>query len=315
MIAALVLSVTFLAAAFPSSAMFGPLDVGNDIDYDSGWDSGGNDYDGGWSWGDSGDGAVFGGELSWTTIVIIIVVIIVVLIIGKGKGGTSVSSRPTGTFTGGASLTHIPPDNGDRITEAIKQVDPDFNKDKFLSWTKEVFVTLQNAWTARDWEKIRPFESEELYRQHEHQLQEYVRNKTINMVERINVGQTFLTSYTRNKDTETLTVYMRVRMNDYIVSEETGQVVKGFKDVEVHTAKLLTFMRSTGTKTVPDGDGLNVVKCPNCGAPVSVTSAGQCEYCGHIITSGEYAWVLTAMSSVRNDTVFDTKGVNISDEN
>ena len=54
MIAALVLSVTFLAAAIPSSAMFGPLDVGNDIDYDSGWDSGGNDYDGGWSWGDSG---------------------------------------------------------------------------------------------------------------------------------------------------------------------------------------------------------------------------------------------------------------------
>ena len=32
--------------------------------------------------------------------------------------------------------------------------------------------------------------------------------------------------------------------------------------------------------------------CPNCGAPTEVTSAGQCEFCKSIITSGDYGWVL-----------------------
>ena len=29
-----------------------------------------------------------------------------------------------------------------------------------------MFITLQNAWSERDFEKVRPFEKEELYKQH-----------------------------------------------------------------------------------------------------------------------------------------------------
>ena len=37
----------------------------------------------------------------------------------------------------------------------------------------------------------------------------------------------------------------------------------------------------------------NNINCPNCGAPTQITSAGRCEYCGSVITTGEYNWVLS----------------------
>ena len=41
-----------------------------------------------------------------------------------------------------------------------------FNKEEFLSWTRSLFVKLQEAWTARDWSTIRVFETNELFEQH-----------------------------------------------------------------------------------------------------------------------------------------------------
>ena len=40
---------------------------------------------------------------------------------------------------------------------------------------KDTFVTLQEAWTARDWETVRTLETDDLFRLHNKQLQEYIR--------------------------------------------------------------------------------------------------------------------------------------------
>ena len=53
-----------------------------------------------------------------------------------------------------------------------------------------------------------------------------------------------------------------------------------------------------------------VYTCPNCGAPLEISSSGVCEYCGSVVTTGQYSWVLTDFSGIRNDTVDDgIKGV------
>ena len=33
--------------------------------------------------------------------------------------------------------------------------------------------------------------------------------------------------------------------------------------------------------------------CPNCGAPLAISMAGNCEYCSANVTSGEFDWVLS----------------------
>lgn len=57
-----------------------------------------------------------------------------------------------------------------KITEFMIQNDIDFDDVKFLEWSKNLFITLQTAWTQRDWEKIRTFEKEELFEQHNTQV-------------------------------------------------------------------------------------------------------------------------------------------------
>lgn len=73
------------------------------------------------------------------------------------------------------------------VGEKVRQIDPMFSEEKFLNWTKDVFVKLQTAWTKREWSIIRPFESNELFETHAAQLQEFIQAGKINIVERINV--------------------------------------------------------------------------------------------------------------------------------
>ena len=65
-------------------------------------------------------------------------------------------------------------DNTVMVSEQVRRIDPNFSSDKFLSWAREVFLKIQQAWTDRDWKVIRPFESNELFSQHSAQLQEYI---------------------------------------------------------------------------------------------------------------------------------------------
>ena len=58
----------------------------------------------------------------------------------------------------------------------------------------------------------------------------------------------------------------------------------------------MVFIRKTGVKTKPGEATVNTTNCPNCGAPTKITSSGKCEYCGSIVTTGEYDWVLSSLS-------------------
>lgn len=56
----------------------------------------------------------------------------------------------------------------------IQRTDTNFSEEAFLAWAREVFITLNVAWTKQDWKMIRPFESEQLFREHSQQLDEYI---------------------------------------------------------------------------------------------------------------------------------------------
>lgn len=135
-----------------------PLDVGNYNDYGGnyggGYDGGnyGGDYGGGvifFGGDDDGDGSGGGGGIG---IVVAIFVLLVVLILVFDK--MKKAKRPP---EGSGSIPVQQPQNHEAsIIPAITQIDPNFSNDKFIAWTKEVFITLQQAWTARDWIKNPP---------------------------------------------------------------------------------------------------------------------------------------------------------------
>lgn len=179
------------------------------------------------------------------------------------------------------------------ITGTIQQIDPNFSEEAFLSWTRDVFVKIQQAWTARDWKVIRPFESNELFEMHSAQLQEYINNNKINMIEKIAVKSCYLTGFKQDGDKEVATVSLSAVMRDYVIDATTKEVLESDPNKDWNMSYTMTFARKAGVKTKVGTSNKSTTNCPNCGAPTQVTSAGECGYCGSVITTGEHDWVLT----------------------
>ena len=199
----------------------------------------------------------------------------------------------------------------EQITEFIKQNDENFDTEQFLLWAKNIFITIQTAWAQRDWEKIRTIEKEELFEQHNTQLQEYIRLGRINIMENINVIDAYLHKLVIDENFENLTVSLRATMNDYIINEKNGKVLMGNKNEVFDTIYQMTFTIRKGIKTNLI-NGLIVNVCPHCGATVESASAGVCQYCGSVVHSGEFNWVLSNLESVDEHFVDDTRGIIFS---
>ena len=61
----------------------------------------------------------------------------------------------------------------------------------------------------------------------------------------------------------------------------------------------MTFERTKGTLTKKGTEKLDAKNCPNCGAPLKITSSGKCEYCGSIVSTGVHDWVLSNIEPLR----------------
>ncbi|MGC4091325.1 MAG: hypothetical protein QM756_26290 [Polyangiaceae bacterium] len=69
----------------------------------------------------------------------------------------------------------------------------------------------------------------------------------------------------------------------------TGEVLKGSARKDRAYSEYWTLIRSAGRKGAPTAEA----KCPNCGAPLAINQAGECEHCSAHLTAGEFDWVLS----------------------
>lgn len=220
---------------------------------------------------------------STPTGMVIFIIILIIYEIYKRKNGT-IETTNINTPTRKTE---------DQIVSEIQAHDELFNKEEIIAWSKDLFVRLQQSWSKRDWSEIRVFETNALFEQHKNQLQGYIDNNTINVMDRICVNYANLYDYKISGDKELLTIKLNSRMQDYIIDATTKKVIKGNPNIEITNSYLLTFERKLGVKTKPGASAVNTTNCPNCGAPTQITSAGKCEYCGSIITTGAYNWCLS----------------------
>ena len=195
--------------------------------------------------------------------------------------------------------TSLDVDNTESVSEQIRQIDPNFSSDAFLGWSREVFLKIQQAWTDRDWKVIRPFESNELFATHNAQLNEYIKNHKINIIEKINISSATLKQFRQDGDKEVLVVELHAIMRDYVIDEKTKKVLESDPNRDWHMKYLMTFNRKQGVKTQSGTSNKSTTNCPNCGAPTEITSSGQCEYCDSVITTGEHDWVLSDIHSIK----------------
>lgn len=301
----LVLTMTF---SFQTTAKAG---FGDFNDYDSGSDWGGSDsWDSDWGSSDYdsysySDSDSSGGDYTIESFLLVMVIIVIYLIVAgirsknKKNGGNSSAASTTQTSQQRRPQANAPEDKTEEISNQIKEKDPLFTAQDFLAFAGDVYMDIQSAWEKRDLTPVRAVLHQNLYQQTEKQIQKKIEDGIVNHLERISVNKSYLMSYHKDEKYEYLDVYLAASMIDYQVKEATGEILYGDKTTRWNMQYKMTFMRSVGSLTKDAKDKEKGLVCPNCGAPLTGTSFGKCEYCGSIVTTGAYDWVLSAFTAIK----------------
>lgn len=195
-----------------------------------------------------------------------------------------------------SSRHHIKEDKGS--INRLKQKDPNFSDAAFISKVNNMFMQLQDSWMRKEWSTIRPFETDALFSMHERQLQQLIDRNHTNVIQNIGILHTEIMNYQEDEMNDTIDVKIEARFNDFIIDDYSQQVVQGNPNKEVYMTYVWTLIRKNGVLTDTAKSELQASQCPNCGANVSVSQSGQCEYCDSVVTSGEYDWILSKIQIV-----------------
>ena len=147
--------------------------------------------------------------------------------------------------------------------------DPAFSWNGLQDRVRLVFDELQVGWSNRDWTRVRPFVSDNLF-----QTQLY-----------------WIETYKREGLPEDKDIKERVHASslDYTVRDGDQEVVAGSKTERRRYTEYWTLIRAAATK----GAASTTKSCPNCGGELKIGMTGTCEFCKAKVTSGEFDWVLS----------------------
>ncbi|MCP9067361.1 TIM44-like domain-containing protein [Streptococcus parasanguinis] len=261
-------------------------------DSGSSWSDGGSSWSGGSSSYSSGSGTDSGGVVAVFAIVGLIGFIYnIAKEANDSDESFSSNSGPKRTTEERAGR---PIENNYEAIRRIRKLDPMFDEDRFLSQVKLVYLQLQSAWTEKDWNSVRNLESTSLYEQHLTQLQEHIRAKTTNVLERVRVEDSKIKDFIENPDgNDRIEVILSSTMRDYIRNDETGRVIEGDPTKDLFTVYRMLFLREHGAQTeIIKNSEVVSDHCPNCGAPLTIDSIDKCEYCQASLKHNPKDWVL-----------------------
>ncbi len=184
------------------------------------------------------------------------------------------------------------------------EVDPAFSATALCDWAANLYVRMQNAWTAGDISELRPFFTDSFFTRMERSLEGIRQRGRTNYVERIAVMDVTPRGFHQTAGEDHILLRLRTRIVDYTVDDATGQVVSGHKDREKFMTYEWDLVRPAGMKTPPTGaDGLRHVNCPNCGAPLDINTSARCPYCGSVLESPGTDWAICAIHGISQQTM------------
>lgn len=168
------------------------------------------------------------------------------------------------------------------------ELNPDFDFNTFESRVRHIFRELQQAWTTKNWDRARPYETDRIFQMHRYWIEAFRNQGVRNVLAEVHIESVVVVKYRFEAFHDAITCRIFAEMIDYI-EDDKGKVLSGNKSKPVTFSEYWTFIRRRGAKQTPhDNDN-----CPNCGAGLKINMAGECEYCGSKITRGDFDWVLS----------------------
>ena len=168
---------------------------------------------------------------------------------------------------------------------------PEFTAETFGQRVRSIFPQIQAAWSERDWQKARPFETDHLFQTQLFWIERYKEKKLINTLKNVQISRVEIVRLEEDRYYASITARIYSSMIDVTVTE-SGQVVAGDPTYAKEFSEYWTLIKGQRTPKIIEGKGA-ADACPACGAPLKISMAGVCEYCKTKITSGDFDWVLS----------------------
>jgi len=163
---------------------------------------------------------------------------------------TAMPERPmaTGSMVGPAvgPAVGVVDEDLDRGIAAIRMMDAAFTPVRFAGISRDVFLRVQSAWTARDLGPVRADLTEEMAGSLETDLTRLKTLRRVNRLDKLTVETAEVTEAWQEYGKDFVTVRFRASVFDYTLDETTGAVVEGSNTVPTGFDEFWTFVRPVG---------------------------------------------------------------------
>ena len=229
-------------------------------------------------------------DMFYSLVMLAILVFVIVWLFRRRKD----QNKPQGaTPTSSAQL---------RPLSEYSELDPAFDAAALQEKLSNLYVQMQNAWTAKDISPLRPYFTDAYYAQMERTLNQLTKAGYTNYVERIAVLGVDIRGWMQLDDYDHMIVNLRSRIIDYTINDKTGELASGSQTREKFMTYEIDLSRRTGMKTEAQS-GMHTVNCPNCGAPLNINTTAKCPYCDSIVTVEEHDWAISTIKGISQQTV------------
>jgi hypothetical protein len=181
------------------------------------------------------------------------------------------------------------------LMQAITKDDPNVTFPQVQARLTLIYGRLNEAWNLNDLAPVRGFITRQLRGYLEYWLREYARQGLRNKLDDAHVTGVQLAKVTRDKWYDAITVRVFAEGCDY-TSDQGGNVVGGSKSSRRAYTEYWTLLRSSARR----GPVTTTASCPNCGAPLSISDAGNCTHCDATVEAGSFDWVLSKIEQDDN---------------
>ena len=173
-----------------------------------------------------------------------------------GQSGSYAGYEPAGAGrgrAGGATMempvAAEPPAVSDleRGIGHIRQMDPRFDPESFVTVARNAFLEVQQAVAQRDVTWLRDRIAPEFYASLQAQCDRLRASHQTNHVEQIRIQRAEITEAWQEGGRDFATVYLTVSLLDYTVDDATGGVVDGSKSAVQNVEEFWTFARPVGS--------------------------------------------------------------------
>jgi len=179
-----------------------------------------------------------------------------------------------------------------------------FNEKEFLHKAEHAFTAIQRGWAEQKLSGVRRFISDGIYQRFTTQFTMMQLLQQKNSLEDLEIHRIWIDKVEKEGSYQIIHCGIHASVTDYFSSPLTSRLHSGGRE---QFTEYWTFLRKQSAR---GGDLYTSVKCPGCGAPLTDSNADvvSCPFCGNLLNSGSYDWVLTEITQ-SDDWAASRKGI------